>query len=64
MEKKPDTTTIQPEHEIRQNTLHEESNELEESVEQKEVPFDVPCLMHFVYFRQLIIYSDHIRNSF
>lgn len=49
MEKKPDTTTIQPEHEIRQNTLHEESNELEESVEQKEVPFDVPCLMHFVY---------------
>lgn len=36
IEKKPDKTTIQPEYEIRQNTLHEESNELEESVEQKE----------------------------
>nr|GEV82335.1 kinesin-like protein KIN-4A [Tanacetum cinerariifolium] len=34
--KEPDKMTIQPEHEIRQNTLHEEMDDLGRSLEQKE----------------------------
>ncbi|CAI9282887.1 unnamed protein product [Lactuca saligna] len=36
--KEPDKKTIEPEHEIQQNMMHQESNNLDKPLEQKEIP--------------------------